>query len=454
MKTMPLLLVCLLVAFAAAAGAVGWRTDGTGKYPAARPPTKWSAKTNIVWKTPMPAWGNATPIIVGNKLFVCSEPATLVCVNLADGKILWERTNTYLDMLNAKWSARMEVDKGKAGNIVKQFRPLGRELRKLKQQLKNSPKDAGLAKNIKELNKQIQNLTKSLESLAEYRLPRTEPVCGYSSGTPVSDGKNVYAVFGTGVVACYDLAGNRKWIKLIQKPTHNYGHGASPLLSGGKLIVRLLDLIALDAKSGKVLWKVKAKPWWGTPTLAGIGNVNVVITPHGGIVRIADGTILVGSLAKLYSDSPIVEDGIVYFIQPSSIAVRLPAKTSEKIAPKTIWRTSLKNDIYYASPVFHKGLIYAITQGRVFSVIDAGDGKVVYKKKLNLGGGTVYPSITLAGNYLFVSSANGTTLVLTPGREYKEVARNMLEPFRSSPVFHGRRMYIRGLKNLYCIGRK
>ena len=45
------------------------------------------------------------------------------------------------------------------------------------------------------------------------------------------------------------------------------------------------------------------------------------------------------------------------------------------------------------------------------------------------------------------------TIVLEPGREYKEIARNTLETFRSTPVFEGRRMYVRTLKHLWCIGK-
>jgi outer membrane protein assembly factor BamB len=71
---------------------------------------------------------------------------------------------------------------------------------------------------------------------------------------------------------------------------------------------------------------------------------------------------------------------------------------------------------------------------------------------LDFKGGQCYPSITLAGKYLFVSSDNGHTLVLEPGREYKEIAHNVLEPFRSTPVFEGKRMYVRTLQHLWCIG--
>ena len=83
-----LFISAVLASSAASAEVVGWRTDWTGKYPDAEPPTKWSATDGVVWKTAMPSWSNSTPIIVGEKLFVCSEPSTLVCVNLADGKIL------------------------------------------------------------------------------------------------------------------------------------------------------------------------------------------------------------------------------------------------------------------------------------------------------------------------------------------------------------------------------
>jgi hypothetical protein len=56
----------------------------------------------------------------------------------------------------------------------------------------------------------------------------------------------------------------------------------------------------------------------------------------------------------------------------------------------------------------------------------------------------------------------GLTIVLQPGRVYKEVAQNMLEDLKgdgkaqeqnvSTPVFDGGRMYYRTPGYLYCIG--
>jgi len=79
---------------------VGWHLDTTGRFLDAAPPIEWSAEKNILWKTLMPNWSNSSPLLVGDRIFVCSEPTTLVCVRASDGEILWQRTNTYLDMLS------------------------------------------------------------------------------------------------------------------------------------------------------------------------------------------------------------------------------------------------------------------------------------------------------------------------------------------------------------------
>jgi outer membrane protein assembly factor BamB len=102
------------------------------------------------------------------------------------------------------------------------------------------------------------------------------------------------------------------------------------------------------------------------------------------------------------------------------------------------------------SAVCADGLLYAV-QDRRLLVLDAENGAVVYKEDLHVKGKT-YSSMVRAGPYLYASGTEGETVVFEPGREYKEVARNMLEPFASSLVFSGTRMYVRGQRHLYCIG--
>src|SRR5262245_11914446 len=85
--------IVLLVSHAGHAQApIGWRTDGTGAYPKAQPPLEWSPTKNVVWSTPMPGYGVSHPVPLGRYVFICSEPATLLCINRDDGKIVWQKT--------------------------------------------------------------------------------------------------------------------------------------------------------------------------------------------------------------------------------------------------------------------------------------------------------------------------------------------------------------------------
>jgi hypothetical protein len=74
---------------------VGWRTDGSGSYTKAQPPLEWSTTKNVVWRTPMPGASNSQPVLVGHRIFICSEPCTLLCLHRDDSKILWQKNSSY-----------------------------------------------------------------------------------------------------------------------------------------------------------------------------------------------------------------------------------------------------------------------------------------------------------------------------------------------------------------------
>ncbi len=360
-------------------------------YPDAKPPLAWSAESNVVWKAKLPGWSNASPLILGKQIYVCVEPNVLACLSLKDGAILWTRTNAYPEVLAPEEAEKVQGD------------------------------------------------------------PKTHDVNGYSSPTPATDGAAVYVVFGNGLAACYDPNGQRKWAQFIEKPTHGWGHSASPVFAGGKLIVHILKVTALDPATGKVAWRADSDAAWGSPVQARIGSTPVVVTASGDILRASDGRVLAAKVSGLTYATPVVRDNIVYFIQKGGRAIRLPAEATDAIQPETLWTTEPKDERYYASPVVLDGLIYAVTQHGDWSVIDAATGAIVYTRKLDLGG-TFYPSVTLAGKLLFVSSDSGKTVMLQPGREYKEVATCSLESFRSTPVFIGKRVYVRSREHLWCLG--
>lgn len=437
---------------------VGWRTDGSGAYPQAMPPRTWATDQNVVWRTKMPGWSNALPIIVGQKIFVCSEPTTLLCVRLDDGKILWQKENSYQDVvLSAAEQQKLADEQKLADDLLKQIRQLDLEMAALRKKLQANPDDKEeIQKKLDDLKTQADARKLKLKDYplaGKFRTPDKNSTGGFSSPTPVSDGGRVFVGFGNGLVACYDLEGKRQWIQLVEHPTVTYGHGTSPVLVGDKLLVHYADLVALNVKDGSESWRLKIAPSHGTPIHAKVGTTDVVITPNGQMVRVADGTVLADKLGSSGPNSPILHQGVIYFVRSEARAVKLPADLSAPVKPETLWKGRLTGGGYwFASPICHDGLIYGINALGILSVAEAATGKLVYEKRLPFGSGQVYPSIALAGGLLFVSSDEGITLVLEPGREYKELAKNKLEPFRSTPVFLGKRMYLRGRELLYCIG--
>ena len=454
-KLLGAVVVSLLALSPALAGPQGWRTDGTGCYPAAEPPTEWSASENVIWKSPMPGNSNSTPAIVDGKIFICADPAWLICVNAADGKILWQKSNTYFDMLDEQETAKAKADIAAGKIIAAKIKSANGQLNKLKREQKKSPNDQELKDKVKAAALAIRKLTSELKPLTKYMKAPANPTTGYSTATPAADGKGVYAVFGSGVVAGYELDGQRKWIRYLAKPRSGDGHSGSPLLVGDKLLVHITEMVALNVADGKTAWRARLGARFGSPVLAKVGDVDGVATAGGEIVRISDGKLLGRGLGGLVYNSPIVAGGVLYLVQTNPAAFKLPDEAAEKIKPQRVWksRPKIKKDRYYSSALHADGLIYAVTQTGVLSVLDAKTGEFVYERVLKLGG-TVYTSITAAGKYVFVSSERGITAVIEAGRDYKEIARNKLETFRSCPVFVGRRMYVRGYKNLYCIGDK
>lgn len=372
-----------LAAFSATqAATTGFRDDGAGLYPKAQPPLAWSASSNVVWKTALTNWSNASPVLSGKRLFVCAEPATMICVGADKGDILW------------------------------------------------------------------------MDTLPELPAPppKTHGANGYTSPTPCTDGTRIWAVFGQGYAACWTVKGERLWTTKLEYPPHNWGGCISPRLAGGVLVVQFDNMIGLDPATGAEKWRLKT-PWgWGSPVVATIAGKEVLYTCKGAVVDPASGREYNKGLVELAFNSPCLVDKTLYYLQGKPQAYALPANPEE--LPRPLWEnTSIAEDRYYATPLVTKGLVYAINQARNLSVLDQATGKLVYQQKMGFLQGTVYPSPTLAGDYVFLSSENGQTVVIKAGHQYEEIARNTLEPFRSCPVFSGTRMYVRTLKHLWCIGK-
>ncbi|MDA8018547.1 MAG: PQQ-like beta-propeller repeat protein [Thermoanaerobaculia bacterium] len=385
-SVVPFVACVLMLAIAPlAAETVGWRMGGDGRYLEAEAPTSWSPTENVVWKTKMPSWSNASPVLLEDKglLIVLSEPDQVVAVKSDSGEIAW---------------------------------------------------------------------TASTSDIVSER-PGAHDANGWTTGTPVSDGRHVFTLFGTGVAAAHTLDGEQVWARVVEKPQHRWGNSASPALGGGNLLVHVVDLFALDPATGEEVWRAPSEPRWGSPVVTQIGGTDVVITTAGDVFRADDGAVVANGIGGLKFAVPVVQDGIVYFIEKEATAVRLPETLDGEF--QELWRSRVQGSRHYVSSLVHDGLIYAISREQDFSILDAETGKVLDSRRFELydgGSNGAYSSITLAGDKLFLGTENGASVVFKPGPEYQEIARNQVEGYRSTPVFQGDRMYLRAFDYLYCFG--
>jgi len=441
----------LICGFAAAESPVGWRQDTSGVFPAASPPSEWTAES-VLWKNAEAGGSNSSAISVGDRVFVCAEPTRMLCLAADDGRLLWEHSHNYDLVLSESAWQDAQLDLAQAETIRQGLNEIREQAGELDQQLQDKPDDAALKKRRDSLQAKIDAAERKLEPLEKYRIP--ERSAGCTTATPLCDGERVYAVFGTGIVVCYNLEGERQWIRLLDKPALDWGHTASPLLAGDSLLVHITALTALDTESGEVRWTADVLPSYGSPVACRFGTADAVLTAAGDGVGLADGVVLAERIAEpLQRSSPVVADGIAYFVEVTARAVRLPVDGSPGAMAETLWETKLHEDNYYASPLVREGLVYTVSEGRMLTVLDAASGAIVYEELLRFDErGAVVSSLAAAGEYVYVTNEAGATKVLRAGREYDEVAENPLAPLRGSLHFADGRLFVRTLEGVYCIG--
>ncbi|HLF91875.1 MAG TPA: PQQ-binding-like beta-propeller repeat protein [Planctomycetota bacterium] len=482
---------------------IGWRGDGSGRYPGATPPTVWARKKSgnnyatqgILYMTRLPNGGVSCPIIVGDRIFVTTEVSDLVCIEKATGRVLWIRSNPEFEGVSAE-------ERKATPAYAEKLEPLSAQLAKLNAELveqcngqsgSRNPLPAQAKK--AEIEKQIQA---ELGAIDKKRFERNwaQAVFGFAGPTPVSDGKRVFAFFTTGVSVCYDLNGNRKWIQRGQGMGSEHGNFASPVLCGNRFVVWANEMRGYDAETGKLAWTVPAKchNTYGSLFRVFAGGEWVAGFQAGYFVRVRDGQAIWGNYVLGDAvPTPIVEAGHLFAWMgypvaggenPPFRAWKLPAgaeggKVSAgwefkmEWAPDQLVIDKKKNPFdrsFCASPLFVDGLIYQVTEGGGLIVNDAATGELVYRRVLPMKSKTEYwgwagasASPTLAGKHIYLMDNQGTTIVLQPGRTYKEVALNVLEDSKdgktqeqnvSTPVFEGSRMYYRTPGYLYCIGER
>jgi hypothetical protein len=311
-------------------------------------------------------------------------------------------------------------------------------------------------------------------------------IVGFTT-TPVSDGRFVWAFYGQGVVACYDLEGNRQWIRRLEAEEIRYS--CSPAVIGGRLMVIFSGLYALDGRTGEVLWKVPKVASIASLIPARIAGTDVVFTRQGEVYRVSDGKRLWANPHIIQADTgwgaPTVMGEVMYLSWSgigSLIVADFKGVSGDEWKPKirvvSAGANSRRPDGQWldrwtaGSPLILDGIFYGIDQYGIFYAVDLAADKPLYKQDVGLDEMHHYNAIgvgasaTLGGRHIYVVDNQGNCAVLSPGRELKVVTVNRIGTVlprdwpigpqeiisNGSPVFDGKCMYVRGEQYLYCIG--
>ena len=304
-----------------------------------------------------------------------------------------------------------------------------------------------------------------------------------SNPSIATDGKQLFAYFKSGTLACLDMAGKVVWEKNLQalygEDTLWWDLGTSPVLTKDHVVVAVMQtgpsyLAAFDKSTGNVAWKQdrnldapsEAAQSYSTPVVIERDGKQLLVVlgaDHVTCHDAASGKELwrLGGLnptgQKFFRSisSPVVSDDLViapYARGATTSAVRLGGQGDVTTTHLAWAKEKLGADV--PTPVAYQGKVFVCGDKGQLTCVDAKTGNEVWTGTLekNRNGFTASP--TVAGGKLYVVREDGKTFVLDTGNEFKIIAENELADAYAiaTPVFVDGQIFLRTLTHLYCIG--
>ena len=398
-----------------------WRgPDGTGTASKGNPPLTWSETENIKWKTKLPGKGFSSPVVWGDKVFFQTSIKT-------DKKV------TDSDLGDAAYVHKFDVvcvDRG-TGKILWQ-----RTAREEKPHEKHGRGNS------------------------------------FASYSPVTDGKYVWAGFGSHGLHCYDVDGNGKWSVDLgrMKTDDEIGGASSPVLAGQAVIVvmdHMADstITAVNKETGKIIWRKgrDEETGWATPVAAEVNGKLQVITSSDNRVRSYDvktGEVIWECEGQTMNaiPTPVAGFGKVYCtsgFQGNILQAIELGRTGDLTGIDAISWEIKKNTPYISSPVLVGDKIYFCYGRRAaVSCYEAETGKVVFDRQKLEGLKDIYASPVAAKDRIYFVGRDGKTAVIKHSKKFETLAVNTLDDkFDASPAIAGDEIFLKGKTYLYCIAK-
>lgn len=379
--------------------------DGSGISVENHMPTAWSASSGkgIVWKTAVPLPGHNSPVVWGDRVFLSGADAKtrkVFCFDAAAGKLLWQK-----DMPSTPASTA--------------------------------------------------------------KVPKISEDTGYAAPTMATDGRRAYAIFANGDVGAMDFQGNVVWAQSLGIPNSSYGFASSLATFKNLLLIQfdqgseakdnLSKAMALDGATGKTVWETRrpVPNSWPSPIVIHSGNRDQYVTAADPWVISydpANGKELwrANCLRQDVGPSPVFRNGVVYTVNQSPNLSAIRADGQGDVTKTHVLWSGEDNLPDICSPLATDDYVLLVSSGTLTSY-EAKTGKKLWEKDLE---GNCKASPGLAGKNVYLLSEEGKMLIIEPGpKGFKEVGTAELgEACTASPAFHNGRIYLRGAKNLYCIG--
>lgn len=410
-------------------------------------PTTWSDTKNIKWKTEIPGRGFSTPVIWGDRVFLTTavqtgkppEPTptpTPSPVGTASGQ-------------SPNPGRRGGGPGGGAGGLIEhKFMLLCLDRR---------------------TGKVIWQKTARVASPHE-GYHRTYG--SFASNSPITDGKYLYASFGSRGIFCYDLNGKLIWEKDLgvqMRMRLQFGEGAAPALDKERIYLTYDHeggsfFVALNKRTGKEVWRAgRDEPSsWSTPLViehAGRRQVIVSATRKVRSYDVDTGKVIweCEGLGSNVIPAPVYQDGVVFVMSghrdPKLMAIKLGKEGDLTGTDAVLW-SHTRGLSYTLSPVLHEGKLYVVTDSGQVSSFNVTTGEPYYHQTRLPRAYNFKASPVGANGKLYLASEEGDVIILKLGEKFEVLATNTLEDqmFIASPVIADGQLFLRSQNWLYCIG--
>jgi outer membrane protein assembly factor BamB len=384
-------------------------------------PTRWNGETgeNIVWKSPVPGVGHASPIVWKDRIFTVScllerQQRILLCFDRPTGRQLWQRT-----VITSPPETKHQLNSFASG----------------------TPATDGQ-----------RVYCTFLEVSGD-----TIPARNVSQPRPVTAGQMV--------VAAYDFDGNLQWLVRPGGFVSVHGYCSCPVLFEDLVIVNGDHdgdsyLVALDKKTGATVWKVDRQHKtrsYVTPLIREIdGRTQMVLS---GSRHIASYDPRNGAM-HWQIDGPteqfvasLVYDGRLFYMAagfPTYHVMGIRPDGSGNVTDSHVVWHSKDAACYVPSPAVLDGRLFVADDRGTVNCFRASDGQRLWKERMAKH---ISASLVTVGGLVYFLSDEGVATLVRPADELEIVAENPLGEYCfASPAISQGRIFIRGEKHLYCIG--